>query len=279
MPRLTVMMPAYNAAGHITTAIRSTLRAMPRDSELLVLDDCSTDDTIKIVARFGDSRVRLITSDENGGGGAARIRMLLETDSEFVASMDADDVAFPWRFRMQLDALKRHDVVFGSAIRFGGGPGRVRPSSVVPLNSDESPSALLFHNPYFHPTMAARRDCLLAVGGYRPLRVAQDYELWLRLATAGFRLRRISVPLIGYRESPSQVTRGQDYLDRVRHSPELRETYVAHARSRGHLDVTAETPRSNLSRLLRSECSHMTVGNRWRYRRLADRPDLPVPLP
>lgn len=278
MPLLTVMMPAFNAETHIGMAISTTLRSMPRDSELVVLDDASGDATAELVAQVGDARVRLIRSDKNVGGGAARIRLFEQSDSRYVASMDADDVCLPWRFPLQLGAVGSADVVFGAAVRFGRGVTRLRPSSVIPISATEAPSALMFHNPFFHPTMLARRDVIQAVGGYRPLRIAQDYELWLRISAGGYRLRRIAAPVIGYRESEGQVTRESDYLERVRHNGDLRAAYVQNFRANGRSEFHEDVSRADVEPWLTPELPKLRSINRLRYRRLATSRDLPVPL-
>lgn len=226
MPNLVVTMPAFNAESTIGLAVRSTLRAMPRDSELLVLDDKSTDNTIKVLEAVKDKRLKIVQGDQNIGGAQARNRLLDLSDSQYVASMDADDVALPWRFKLQRIALESADVVFSSAIRFGDRTGFVKPSALTSLRAEEFPAALLFHCPVFHPSLAARRSALEAVGAYRTLRFAQDYDLWLRVATRGFRLRRIAVPVILYRESVQQATRSPEYLTTLRGDDRLRNSYV-----------------------------------------------------
>ncbi|RZT18919.1 glycosyl transferase family 2 [Mycobacterium sp. BK558] len=227
MPRLVVTMPAFNAGRTIRGAVYSTLRAMPADSELLVLDDRSQDDTLKVLDSISDKRLRVIAGDTNVGGARARNRLLAESDSEFIASMDADDLAFPWRFRLQSQATERADVVFSSAIRFGHRTGFVKPSAPTSLSADEFPAALLFHCPVWHPSLFARRTTIEAVGGYKPMKFAQDYDLWLRLASSGARLCRLSVPVIAYRESKKQASRSDDYIETVRQAKGLQNSYIS----------------------------------------------------
>lgn len=230
MPSLTVMMPAFNAKGTIGLAVTSTLRSMPRDSELVVFDDGSTDGTADVVEAIHDPRLRMIRNSANVGGGAARIRLLHETDSNFIASMDADDVCLPWRFVRQRRAVSRADIVFGTAVRFGDGIASLRPSAPLPLSPQQLPFALLFHNPLFHPTFFAKRS-VVERASYRPMRVAQDYDLWLRLAASGVTLRQLAVPLIGYRIGEKQVSASSDYASRVKSDPDLRASYLRLARN------------------------------------------------
>ena len=236
MPKLVVAMPAFNAEATIQQAVVTTLRAMPRDSELVVLDDKSTDKTLAVLDAIPDRRLRIIANQENLGSGSARQRLLVETDSEFVAAMDADDITFPWRFALQLRALQSFDVVFGSVVRFDRGqPGgihsstrlvsQMRPSAPIVLKPDEFPAALLFHCEVWQSSLTARRTALDNVGGYQPLRYGQDWDLYLRIAQSGAMMYRSSLPLIAYRASASQVTRRSDYVSTFR-SQSLRDSYA-----------------------------------------------------
>jgi len=203
MPRLSVLMPARDAVATIGPAVRSTLAALPRDAELVVGDDGSRDGTGAAVRQIEDPRLRVLSWP---GRGVARSleALLAATDSEVVARMDADDVVLPGRFRRQLHALGSADVVFATVVPWrGSGMPRVpRPAGI-------SPRAFGFHllltNPVAHSTMAARRAAIAAAGGYRDV-PSEDYDLWLRLAARGARLRRLALPAILYREHAAQVT-------------------------------------------------------------------------
>lgn len=142
VPELSVIMPVFNGATTVETAVRSTLRAMPRDSELVVLDDASTDGTGAVVEAIGDRRVRLVRNSVNVGVGRAARELMECTDSRFVARMDADDVCLPWRFRSQLPAMRRGsvDILFAPVVRFRSAPLRVSLSMPVAINARASAS-------------------------------------------------------------------------------------------------------------------------------------------
>lgn len=255
---------------------------MPRDSQLVVLDDLSADRTLGVLDSISDSRLKVLTSSENLGGGAARVRMLAETDSEYVASMDADDVCLPWRFRTQLAAIESCDAVFGTATRFGSNPRQYRPAVPLGLRPAEVPIALLFHNPLFHPTFFARRAVLNDHGTYREMRVAQDYDLWMRLATAGVRIRQTAHPLVAYRISASQVSGSGDYAARVRADENLRSSYrslVAFtARQNGLPEIKQDFSLADLERHLRNSLNFVRPTVRIRYRRLLEKNRLLIPV-
>jgi glycosyltransferase involved in cell wall biosynthesis len=214
-------MPAKNAESTIRLAINSALRAMPRDSELIVWNDGSDDGTLAVVARVNDSRLVLMDSPTSVGSGAARASMIAHSDSQFVANMDADDYCFPWRFTVQKAALETSDLSFGGFVRFGTTPLRVKPSRMVNYGGEDVALSLAFHNPLLHTSMVAHRSSLEKAGGYRELRVAQDFDLWLRSVTSGLRLSVQAIPVVGYRLSPHQISNSDDYSQRVRSSEQL----------------------------------------------------------
>lgn len=284
MPRLVVAMPAFNAEATIRQAVITTLRAMPRDSELVVLDDKSTDKTLTVLDTITDARLRVIANEHNLGGGTARQRLLVESDSEFVAAMDADDITFPWRFALQLRALQSFDVVFGSVVRFNRGQlegihnftsrvTQMRPSAPIALRPEEFPAALLFHCEVWQSSLTAKRSAFDNVGGYQPLRYGQDWDLYLRMANSGAIMYRSAVPLIAYRASPLQVTRRSDYVDIFR-SQVLRSSYAALFNSRVHsmkIDMgmgCASVAEATIKAGLAGQLGTFRPANRLRYTRL-----------
>lgn len=224
MPRLSVIVPAFNAAATVVPAIRSTLRALPRDAEIAVLDDGSTDATAQVVGMIDDQRVRLI-SRPNRGVAATLNDLLSATDSEIVARMDADDIVLPGRFGRQMHAIDDGaDAVFTTVVTWGSGIPRVpRAAEILPA---EFGLHLLLTNPVAHSTLLARRSAVVEAGGYRDL-PTEDYDLWLRMATHGARMHRLALPGLAYRLHPGQVTASADWRRSSWESPELAASYSA----------------------------------------------------
>lgn len=232
MPKLTVMMPALHAATTIRSSIRSTLRAMPRDAELVVMIDGPDEATEQAARRIRDRRLVVRPRPVNRGVVACLREMLVTTDSDFVARMDADDISLPWRFRLEMPALKHADLVCGTGIRFGRGV-LPRPSYPGSLTSQEIGVLLPFVNPLFHPSLLARRETLLAAHAYAVPSVAEDYVLWLDALAGGARLTKTAAPVIGYRLGPGQITGAEDYLGRVRADLEVRRACTAWVEASG----------------------------------------------
>lgn len=216
MSSLSVIMPVYNSERSVRIAIRSTLRSLPPDSELLVLNDASTDNSLEAVRSVHDRRLKVLENSENLGVSASLALLLESVDSRYVARMDADDVCLPWRFHVQKRFLRRNPkigIVFGGVMRFGHGT-IPRITLPVPYGNELSLSMLPLRNPFIHPTMLARTDQLRRSGGYTD-GPAEDYDLWLRAANTGIGMSRIGFPVIGYRHHSNQVSSQKEYAERT----------------------------------------------------------------
>lgn len=208
MPQLTVLLPVRNGERFLSEAIDSTVRALPQDAELLVIDDGSQDGSSVIAGRAADQdrRVRMLRREQGTGLPAALNAGIAASDSRFVARMDADDRCLPTRFRRQLAALRHADFVFGSSLLMDE-TGRVTGvSSPLPITPRAARYHLLVGNYFSHPTMACRRERLDSLGGYTATTV-EDYELWLRAVAAGSAMRQSPIPAIAYRMHEAQVTK------------------------------------------------------------------------
>lgn len=182
-PLVSVIMPVHNAAPYVADAIRSVLAQGVDDFELILIDDASTDNSGEIIATFRDERLRSRRSEIQLNAAGARNLGLAEARGEFVAFLDADDVARPERFAIQLELLRsRPDVsVVGSLIDAIDENGRSSANGFVrPLTVEEISPTLLFENCLALSSIMARRASLAA---FEPeFAPAEDYELWSRLA-------------------------------------------------------------------------------------------------
>lgn len=228
---LSVLLPARDAATTIEHAVSSTLRALPSDAELLVLDDGSKDNTAALVRGFADPRVKLFTSSESSGLANGLNALLDEAQGTLVSRMDADDVTLPGRFQTQIRQLKMGvDVTFGGVIHFGEKLRFPYPSPPLSISPNAFATALLIANPVAHSTMTARRGALASLGGYRDC-TAEDYDLWIRAAQSGLRLNRIARPVIALRRHHRQVTAAPNWSSRALRDPLWRTAFAELSRS------------------------------------------------
>lgn len=238
MPLISVHLTVKDSAHTLRRAVTSSLSSLPADAELVVLDDASTDDVEGVLATVTDRRLRLERNERSAGLGFARQRLLDLTDSRLVATMDADDVSLPGRFTRQVRALERGaDYVFTPVINVWDGSRRARPGLPAPISAGAMPLHLLVHNLLCNPTMAARRDAVVAAGGYRAV-LAEDHDLWLRALAHGQQMIRLSVPGLAYRHHPSQTSGGADFIARAFTDPELRAAYREFVENRFGVEAT-----------------------------------------
>jgi glycosyltransferase involved in cell wall biosynthesis len=189
-PTVSVIVPAYRAAGFIGRAVNSLLAQTRQPDEIVVVDDGSPDDTARALKPFGD-RVRLIRQ-ANGGAASARNRGIDETTGELIACLDADDYWEPHKLLHQLDILARHPQVGLTSSRFfNEEPGQARvPAHIADVGLFErvltprGPETLRVARRVWTSAVLFRRS---ALGGLRfdtTLRTAEDLDLWTRLVLA-----------------------------------------------------------------------------------------------
>lgn len=281
MPRLSVIIPVYNGAKTVASAVRSTLRALPPDASVTVLNDASTDETPSILESISDRRMRVIHASKGMGVAAGLNHLLQATDSEFVARMDADDIVLPWRFRHQQQVLISQDVDVTFTTVIEAHARYLRPTIPIMIPPGAFPWHLLVTNPVSHPTMFAKRSALEHVGGYRGV-PSEDYDLWLRLSAAGFRLHRSALPGLIYRIHDSQITASSSWRNESWRSELIRAAYEENAlgltgRNLQRLlytvsmeQVTAQDfmrTRDELVEALKVGARNLSVPQRWYLRR------------
>ena len=208
VPRVTVLMPVYNAARYVGDAVRTILAQTCSSFELLVIDDGSTDDSPRIVASFDDSRVRIVRNDRNLGLTPSLNRGLALARGEIIARQDADDLSEPMRLERQLAFLDANpDVaVVGSWYRKIDETGQPLGDRRLPLSDTELKWALLSYCPIVHSAAMFRRDDILVLGGYDERFVyAQDFDLWSRVARH-HRLANLPEFLVRYRLVATSLT-------------------------------------------------------------------------
>ena len=210
-PTFSVVMPALNTASMIGAAIGSALAQTRVDFELLVVDDGSTDGTRDVTQWFAaDSRVKLLTAGPRGGPGAARNAAIAQARGMYVSMLDSDDLWLPTYLERAGEALDRHPsvgFVCTESWTLEDPPGLVRRPGVRPrrrmdrvLEADELLLRLVRRNFVVNSTVTIRRSMLVAVGGCNSsLRAAVDFELWLRIAAAGYGAVSLPDPLAVYR--------------------------------------------------------------------------------
>lgn len=256
--RISVLLPVYNGAETVNSAIRSTLKAMGKNDELLVLIQGSNLDDY-MIGEISDSRLQLFY-EEQGQGIAQALNILgRKASGEFIARMDQDDICLKSRFNRQLRAMHKFnsDFVFSNALLFGR---QIRPFGLIPqlpfgLKPRVSNLMLPLQNPFIHPTMLARRSVLEKLNYYQES-VAEDYDLWIRAASQGYKLRKIPGYGLLYRVHGQQYSQGENFQKRVNQDGYISESkgqLINFLIKSGELDQGAEIEAELKSRLKQSD--------------------------
>lgn len=208
--RLSVIMPMYNAARFVEAAIDSVLAQSMGDFIFYIVDDGSTDGSGEIAARKAaiDSRIHLIRQD-NRGIVVSLNRMLALVDSDLVARMDADDIALPERFHMQMDRMRADPTLGALGTQFIEIDERgeiLHAGFRQPVGREAVRAALQERQPIANPSAMFRAQVLRDAGLYRPaFRYCEDYDLFLRLSEIAD-IDNLPDILFHYRRSPGQMS-------------------------------------------------------------------------
>ncbi|MBF0481605.1 MAG: glycosyltransferase [Desulfovibrionaceae bacterium] len=217
-PRISVVLPARNAARSLPAALDSLFRQTLRDIEIIVLDDGSDDDgaTRRVIETYAACDRRLRPGFLPRRGIAATLNSgLAPARADIVARMDADDVSLPARLELQADLLDDHPEVAVAGCLVAHGGDRVRNAGyarhVSWANSltrhEEIALGLFRDSPLPHPSVAFRKNAVLEHGGYRLGDFPEDYELWLRLATGGARFAKVPETLLVWNDPRGRLSR------------------------------------------------------------------------
>lgn len=110
--RVSIIMPSYNTARFIAETVRSVLAQTYTDWELIIVDDCSTDNTDEVVATFTDPRIRYLKNETNSGAAVSRNRALREATGRWIAFLDSDDLWLPEKLERQIAFMKENGYAF-----------------------------------------------------------------------------------------------------------------------------------------------------------------------
>lgn len=198
-PRVAVVMTVYNGMPYLPEAVKSILDQTYADFEFLIINDGSTDGTADFLASLKDPRVRVLSQNRQGQQAAAHLG-ISSTNATYIARMDSDDVASPSRLEKQVAFLDEHKEIglVGTQITRRGDL-RFGLASHLPVEHDQIVDDLM-HNRHSlcNPSTMLRRELYFAVGGYWQHNIAEDWDLFLRLAEVS-KLANLDEPLLSYR--------------------------------------------------------------------------------
>ncbi|WP_427161674.1 glycosyltransferase family 2 protein [Aliinostoc sp. HNIBRCY26] len=215
MPKVSVIIPAYNAMAFLPTTLESVLKQTFNDYEVIVINDGSSDGIIDWFTQVTDIRVKLI-SQENQGPAAARNHGINQAQGEYLAFLDADDIWAENKLEKQVNILDENPTVglvyswvgsidsqgnIGNKVRKNNAEGRVW-ETIIEHNIIECGS-----NPM------VRRICFEKVGVFdHRLAYAQDWEMWVRVASR-YQFQVINETLVYYRSHPNNRSKNWKIME------------------------------------------------------------------
>ena len=225
-PAISVVLPVYNAEAYVSEAVESILAQSFTDFELIAINDGSTDGSGAILRELAARDTRIVLVERPNDGLVSALNEGIESArAEFIARMDADDVAMPERFALQYARMVKEPelAVLGSLIRLIDEAGNVTGSGGYSLTPERIARYLRERGcPVAHPTVMMRRGAVLKVGGYRKaFSHAEDYDLWLRMSDLGYAIANLPQPLLNYRKHGANVSA-------VHRQAQMRSVILAH---------------------------------------------------
>lgn len=212
MPKVSVVIPAYNTLAYLPQSLASALEQTFTDFDVLIVDDGSADGVAAWAAQLSDPRVRLVTQANQGLPGA-RNTGVAGTEGEYIAFLDGDDLWRPDKLTKQVALLdKRPEVgLVHSSVRFIDARGDATSSPVAAHGDGDLYREFLTFNEFYMvrcgSTPLVRRACFDRVGVFDPsLKFAEDWEMWTRVA-AHYHVAALSENLVSYRQHASNLTR------------------------------------------------------------------------
>lgn len=191
---ISIIIPTYNRAELLKAAVMSALKQTYLDTEIIIVDDGSTDHTSKVVKQlqvdFSQKKIRYIKQAENQGAAVARNTGILAAKGEYIAFLDSDDVWMEEKLLKQMQVLQAQEedtaMIYCEYIYHDiHGKEGISPSRELKpeIKSGNMLLPLLAIPMIGTPTMLIKKRCLLAVGMFdASLRSLEDYELSLRIA-------------------------------------------------------------------------------------------------
>ncbi len=208
MPKISVVMPAYNSEKYIAEAIESILNQTFTDFEFIIINDGSTDKTEEIILSYNDERIVYLKNEKNMGIVYTLNRGLDIANCEYIARMDSGDIALPTRFEKQLKYIKKHKNIaaLGTAINIFGKD--IKTSVFQNSNNyKKTKPELLFNSPLAHPTVIIKKSVL----NDHNLRYEEEYKgledfvLWWRIAKYA-NIASLKESLLNYRMHNNQIS-------------------------------------------------------------------------
>ena len=218
-PLVSVVLPVYNREDTIARAINSVLNQSYTNVELIIVDDCSTDHSLRVAHEFQDDRVNVIALQQNVGANSARNKGAMEAQGQYIAFQDSDDEWFRDKLETQIrDMVDRKLTASFCAHYLIDGVG----STIIPKDYTDQEkyeagliNVLVTRNVISTQTLVVRRDAFMAVGGFdEDMPRLQDYEFAIRLVQKE-QIGYIARPLVSVYRTNESISTNMEALGKA----------------------------------------------------------------
>jgi len=193
--KISVLMCTYNSEGTVTKSINSILNQTYKNYELLIMDDCSSDNTYSICSEYKENykNIKLFRNKENIGLTKSLNKLINKSKGKFIARQDSDDLSVNNRLEIQIDYLLKNKLDACTSRAYVTGTKRLIPgiSYYLPIKF-----LIKLKNPFIHGTLFIKKDVIEKIGMYdENFFYAQDYKLLTDLIKKGYNLNIQNIPL------------------------------------------------------------------------------------
>lgn len=211
MPQVSVLMGIYNCADTLEEAVDSVINQTFTDWELIMCDDCSTDNTLEVAQKIAekDSRIKVIKNEKNLTLAPTLNRCLEVASGKYVARMDGDDICDPTRFEKEIAVFEDHpEYAFVSCqMNLFDNEGIYR---VIEYKEKPQKQDFIKGSQFCHAGCMVRAEAIKAVNGYSEsseYKRVEDYDLWVRMYKSGYIGYNIQEPLYSMRDDRNAFSR------------------------------------------------------------------------
>jgi len=207
---VSVIMSVHNNEATVNTAIESILGQSYKNIELIITDDCSSDNSLSIIKKYINKKnVKLIENIENKGLTKSLNSMIKVAQGKFIARQDADDISLYNRIQVQIDLINKFNLDFVSSRAIS-----LQTKKYIPNISFNLPYKFLirYKNPFIHGTLIIKKNVLLELGNYdERFKYAQDYKLMIDALDKQYKYKVLRKPyyLLNTRNNISNLFRDE----------------------------------------------------------------------
>jgi glycosyltransferase involved in cell wall biosynthesis len=203
-------MSVFNGGPSLSRAIESILNQTFKNFEFIIINDGSTDESLQIIKSYADADPRIVVLNQSNHGLIYSLnRGIRHARADLIARIDADDSSHPQRFEKQVAALRAFPEVsvIGSSFSLVDQNDHTIRTFVPPSDDIDIRRQLFSRNPLCHGSVMMRKDTIESVGLYHASAVvAEDYDLWVRVASAGGTFMSIPESLYRWQHNPDGIS-------------------------------------------------------------------------